>query len=106
MAYQALEKLINLHDGYRKLVTLQGRQLLLLQEDGRLCLIDRHCPHAGQVLDEARVADNVLTCPKHLLQFSLSDGQPWDEVCKALGVYELVYEGNSVGIIEGPGPFF
>ncbi len=100
MAYRALEKLINLHDGYRRIVASSGRQLLLLQEHGKLFLIDRHCPHAGQVLDEAKIEGELLTCPKHLIQFSIRDGRPHSGVCKALGVYDLVYEGNSVGVEE------
>ncbi|WOJ94064.1 Rieske (2Fe-2S) protein [Congregibacter variabilis] len=100
MAYRQLEKLMNLHDGYRKIVAFQGRQLLLLQENGELHLIDRHCPHAGQVLDQAKVEGELLTCPKHLMQFSTRDGRPSGGACGGLGVYKLAYEGNSVGIEE------
>lgn len=100
MAYRSLEKLINLHDGYRKIVSLHGRQLLLLQEEGTLLLIDRHCPHAGQVLDQADVRGDVLTCPRHLMQFSVFDGLPRRGACDALGVYALAYEGNTVGVDE------
>ncbi|WP_414981252.1 Rieske (2Fe-2S) protein [Congregibacter sp.] len=100
MAYQPLEKLINLHDGYRKIIQHRGRQLLLLQEGGTPYLIDRHCPHAGQVLDAAAVNGDVLTCPKHLIQFSIQDGFPRGANCSALGVHTLVYEGNSVGVGE------
>lgn len=98
MAYQSLEKLINLHDGYRKIVSVEGRQMLLVQEAGTLHLIDRHCPHAGQVLDGAALDGAVLTCPRHLIRFSLMDGSVQGNVCSALGVHALAYEGNSVGI--------
>ena len=100
MAYRSLEKLINLYDGYRRIVYHEGRQLLLLQESGTPYLVDRHCPHAGQVLEDAQVEAGFLICPKHLLQFSIRDGQPRSGVCGSLGVYILVYEGNTVGIEE------
>lgn len=100
MAYRPLEKLINLYDGYRKVINVNGRQLLLLQEDGNPRLIDRHCPHAGQVLDGASVNDDLLICPKHLIQFSVQDGAPRGADCGPLGVHNLVYEGNSVGVEE------
>ncbi|MDP5053987.1 MAG: Rieske 2Fe-2S domain-containing protein [Congregibacter sp.] len=100
MAYRALEKLINLHDGYRKVISLAGRQALLLQENGTPRLIDRHCPHAGQVLDAASVSGDVLTCPKHAMQFSLHDGRVHYGACAPLVVHTLVYEGNSLGIDE------
>ncbi|WP_439106899.1 Rieske (2Fe-2S) protein [Congregibacter sp.] len=100
MAYRALEKLMNLHDGYRKVVTVRGRQLLLLQEGGALHLIDRHCPHQGQALDGARVDSGLLTCPKHGIQFSLRSGTASGHECAALGVHTVVYEGNTVGVDE------
>jgi 3-phenylpropionate/trans-cinnamate dioxygenase ferredoxin subunit len=101
MPYRALEKLINLHDGYRRVVTVDGRQLLLLQEQGTPRLVDRHCPHAGQIFDTARVEGDVLVCPLHQIRFSLADGSPTPALCKALSMHRLVYEGNSLGIDSG-----
>lgn len=72
--------------------------MLLLQEGGTPYLIDRHCPHAGQVLDNARLDGDVLICPKHSIEFSLHTGLPKDSVCGALTVHALIYEGNSVGV--------
>ncbi|EAQ99198.1 Rieske (2Fe-2S) protein [Congregibacter litoralis] len=100
MAYRALEKLINLHDGYRKAVQVAGRQALLFQEAGVLRLVDRHCPHQGQVLDAAPIDKGMLICPKHQLQFSLKDGAPSPAICASLKIHDLVYEGNSVGVDE------
>lgn len=100
MAYRALEKLINLYDGYRQVVSVSGRQLLLVQSHGTPRLINRHCPHAGQVLDEALISEDAITCPKHHIQFSLSDGLAKGAACGRLGVHELVYEGNTLGIDE------
>lgn len=98
MAYRALEKLINLHDGYRRVFRHDNAELLLLQEHGEVRLIDRHCPHAGQRLDSAAVAGAVITCPRHQICFSLEDGRPGNADCPALGIRTLVYEGNSLGI--------
>lgn len=98
MAYQSLEKLINLEEGYRRVFRTGQGELLLLHEAGETVLIDRHCPHAGQRLDDAPVRDGCIVCPLHLLRFSLRDGRPHTPACKPLGVYPLVYEGNTVGI--------
>ncbi|WP_439101471.1 Rieske (2Fe-2S) protein [Congregibacter sp.] len=100
MAYRPLEKLINLHDGYRKVVHVSGRQALLFQEAGILRLVDRHCPHQGQFLDAALMDKGMLICPKHQVQFSLRDGTPSPGICPSLKIHDLVYEGNSVGIDE------
>lgn len=100
MAYRALEKLINLHDGYRKVVSVDGHQLLLFQSHGTPRLINRYCPHAGQALDGAMVTADTIICPKHQIQFSLSDGVSRGNACAGLGVYDLVYEGNTLGVDE------
>lgn len=98
MAYQSLEKLINLHDGYRRLVSVAGRQLLLLQEEGAPCLIERRCPHAGSLLDTAAVAQGCITCPAHQIRFDLQTGKPQNADCPPLTSYSLVFEGNSLGV--------
>jgi nitrite reductase/ring-hydroxylating ferredoxin subunit len=101
MAYQVLEKLINLHDGYRRVVQVSGQQLLLLQENGTPRLVGRYCPHAGQALDNAGIEGDAIVCPYHQIKFSLISGDPSVKTCRALPIYELVYEGNSVGVDPG-----
>jgi hypothetical protein len=47
-------------------VTLLGERLVLFRDnDGRLGLIDRHCPHRGADLCYGRLEDNGLRCPFH-----------------------------------------
>lgn len=98
MAFRPLEKLINLHDGYRRVFQHDSRQILLLQEDGEVSIIDRLCPHAGQTLDNASVSAGRVVCPRHQLCFSLQSGEEQHLACRALGVHRVVYEGNRVGI--------
>ena len=98
VAYRALEKLINLHDGYRRVFRLANREMLLLQENDEPRLLERRCPHAGQLLDLAPIDTSRLVCPRHGVSFSLADGSPEPPICPALHIRELVYEGNSVGV--------
>jgi nitrite reductase/ring-hydroxylating ferredoxin subunit len=98
VAYRSLELLINLEDGYRRVVRIDDREMLLLQEHGERHLCARRCPHAGQILDQAPVSADCITCPRHGIRFSLDDGEPQPDQCERLRVYEIVYEGNSLGI--------
>ncbi len=100
MAYRALEKLINLHDGYRRPFRTVHGEVLLIHENGETLLINRHCPHRGLPLDSARLEGGCLTCPHHQLRFSLRDGRPLNGDCAALGVHAVAYEGNSLGLEE------
>ena len=57
MRFQPLEKLINLHDGYRCRFKIDGLQVLLIQQGGTHYLLEAQCPHKGHLLDDARIAE-------------------------------------------------
>jgi nitrite reductase/ring-hydroxylating ferredoxin subunit len=102
MRFQALDKLINLHDGYRRRFKIDHLQLLLLQEDAQRYLVEAACPHRGHSLESASIADGCLRCPLHGYRFRLADGivvQALEEPCRPLRVFELVYQGNEVGVM-------
>ena len=101
MAYIALEKLHQLYDGYRRPVRVHGRELLLLQEDGKLYLIANRCPHMDAPLHKATVNQAVLRCPLHGIEFDLRSGLAVGAMADCVGGLEffpLVYEGNTVGV--------
>lgn len=99
MAFVALEKLHQLYDGYRKPVKLAGQNLLLLQENGKTCLIKNQCPHAGASLTSASFSNNVLRCASHGIEFDLTTGRSRSPACaQSLQFLPLIYEGSHVGI--------
>ncbi|WP_245586482.1 Rieske 2Fe-2S domain-containing protein [Metapseudomonas resinovorans] len=48
--FVALERLINLQDGYRGVFQFQGRHLLLIVVDQQPILMENRCPHQGAPL--------------------------------------------------------
>lgn len=99
MAFVPLEKLHQLHDGYRKVVSVAGQSLLLLQENGRPLLIKNACPHAGAALTHASINGRSLRCPLHGMEFDLHTGRTTNPACRdALVFMPLVYEGNQLGV--------
>ncbi|MYM62201.1 Rieske (2Fe-2S) protein [Pseudomaricurvus sp. HS19] len=99
MAFQPLEKLHRLHDGYRKVIRLGRGELLLLQEEGRVHIVSNQCTHMNAPLHNGTVTQGYLRCPLHGLEFSLDSGEPRVSGCmQALQVYRPVYEGNTIGI--------
>jgi nitrite reductase/ring-hydroxylating ferredoxin subunit len=102
MRFQTLEKLINLHNGYRRQFRIDSLHLLLLQQDDEVYLLEARCPHRDQSLDAAGIDQGSIECPQHHYRFSLRDGALisfTEEPCRALRIYELVYEGNEVGVL-------
>lgn len=99
--YQALTALHQLHDGYRQVFRIQGRELLLLQEDGLPRLLVNRCPHMDAPLHRASVEQGVLRCPAHGLSFDLASGRCLNGPAGCVGPLEqvpLVYEGNTLGL--------
>ncbi len=100
--FQPLEKLINLHDFYARQFKIDNLQLLLLQRNGELYLIEGRCPHRGHPLDVATLDAGVIQCALHHYQFAIDDGRllhATEERCRGLRIYDLVYEGNEVGVM-------
>ncbi|TGD75271.1 Rieske (2Fe-2S) protein [Mangrovimicrobium sediminis] len=107
MRFYPLDKLINLHDGYVCRFKIDQVQLLLVQRDGERYLFEASCPHRGHPLEEATFTDAILRCPLHGLRFSLDDGrllQEGSDACRGLRLFELIYEGNEVGVMLADGP--
>lgn len=101
MAYVALEKLHELYDGYRRVLRVAGRELLLVQEDSKLYLFANRCPHMDAPLHKASIDQCVLRCPLHGIEFDLRSGRALGSVGECvppLAFFPLVYDGNTVGI--------
>ena len=101
MQYVALEKLINLYDGYRQIFIVQGKQVLLIQDNGRRHLIQANCPHSDWPLQNGWIDGDSITCSKHGWAFSLYSGRGVNE--RALGCnlqcYKICYDQNTIGML-------
>ncbi|MEE4277661.1 MAG: Rieske 2Fe-2S domain-containing protein [Halieaceae bacterium] len=98
MSFIALARLRELDDGFRRVVSVGGRDLLLIHSAGGTYLVDRHCPHAGSALDRARVEAACITCPRHGISFDLHSGRALQGRCTPLPRYALSYDGDRVGV--------
>jgi nitrite reductase/ring-hydroxylating ferredoxin subunit len=100
MAYIPLAKLHQLYDGYRQALRFNGRDLLLLQEQGRTYLILNQCPHRGAPLTHATLAGDCLRCPLHGIEFNLHTGKAANtaDCSERLVFLPIIYEANTLGI--------
>ena len=102
MRFYALEKFINLHDGYRRTFKIDQHQLLLLQELGQPYLFEAACPHRGHPLEYADIVDGNLRCPLHGYQFALEGGalrHASEETCRGLRRSEVIYRDTDLGVM-------
>ena len=98
MRFLPLDKLINLHDGYRRRIKIDALDVLLIQEAGEVFVVDSRCPHQEASLEQADLLDGMIYCPMHGFGFSLVNGQHDAGTWQALRVYPAVFEGAEVGI--------
>lgn len=98
MAYQALEKLHRIHDGFIEAYRVGAMDILLIQWQSKLYAYQNHCPHQGAPLTYGSLHDGAIRCPLHGLEYRLEDGEPITGNTGPLQPINLVYEGNTVGI--------
>jgi nitrite reductase/ring-hydroxylating ferredoxin subunit len=61
--------------GTRKVFTVLGRQVLVMNIDGQYFAIDNVCPHAKGDLSKGRVEHGTITCLNHGACFDLKTGE-------------------------------
>ena len=64
-------------DGH-KVVSVDGRVVLILLEKGQVFALDNRCPHMGFPLHRGTVRDGILTCHWHHAKFDLAGGCTFD----------------------------
>jgi len=102
MAYHALEQSSRLFDGYMKAFKVNGKSLLLIQELGKLYLIENRCPHMDVPLDSGTLLpDGKIRCRSHGIEFTLDSGKangPLADTLDCLTKFYVAYEGTTVGV--------
>lgn len=76
--------------------------MILLQIDGQRYLIESLCPHRNYPLNASHIEGLQLVCPQHGYRFDIASGalrHASEEPCRNLRRYELVDEGNDVGVM-------
>lgn len=97
----ALEKLINMHDGYQRSFRVDSHSFMLAQVDGKAVLFEPICPHAGWSLVYARIERGKIHCPKHDFTFDIISGEMVDPPhigCEPLKQFTIDYQGPQLGV--------
>jgi 3-phenylpropionate/trans-cinnamate dioxygenase ferredoxin component len=64
-----------LADGMTRLVTVDGRELLLCRDEEQVYAIENRCSHMDAPLDCGRVKWGWIACPAHGARFDLATGE-------------------------------
>jgi len=95
MEYAA--KLSEVPNWGKKLVTVNGREVLLVNVKGTIHAIEPECPHQGAPLSGALLKDaDHITCQRHGYRFNLTTGACENFPEFTLRVYPVRVDGNDI----------
>ncbi len=80
----------------KKVVSVAGREILLINIKGTIHACENECPHQGSPLNAAVVRDGTISCPRHGYRFSLSDGACGDYPDLTLRIFPVRLEGDDI----------
>ena len=89
-----------LPDGTRKLVEVNGREIMLLNVRGTYRALDVRCPHANGRLGDGKVVENGrrIECPLHKWKFDLQTGETLIDRRLKARLYSVVVDGDELKI--------
>ncbi|MDB2352373.1 Rieske 2Fe-2S domain-containing protein [Luminiphilus sp.] len=99
MRFLRLERLINLHDGYRRTLRVDHIEVLVIQDCGEIFIVQSRCPHQEYPLEKGSIANGSIACPWHHMTFDLKTGTHLGGGCDRLKIYEPVFQDNLLGIM-------
>jgi nitrite reductase/ring-hydroxylating ferredoxin subunit len=84
----------------KKVVSVSGREVLLVNIKGAIFACENECPHQGSPMNAAIVKEGYIACPRHGYRFSLADGRCVDHPDLTLKTYPVQISGDD--ILIGP----
>lgn len=80
----------------KKVVSISGREILLVNIKGNFYAVENECPHQGSPMNAAVVKDGYISCPRHGYRFNLTDGRCAEHPGCVLAVFPLQLQGDDI----------
>lgn len=98
-SFVAAAKLDEVPAGAKKLVTLNGIEVLLCNTRDRVFAVRNLCSHAHEALDCGRMKNGWIACPVHGARFDLETGDPMNPPATLpIETYEVRIEGDTIEV--------
>ena len=82
--------------GELRAFVVEGRELCVANDGGRLVAIDNRCPHRGGPLAEGWLEDGKVLCPWHAWTFDLKTGVAEHAADEKVAVYRIEEQDGAV----------
>lgn len=80
----------------KKVVSISGREILLVNVKGSIYAVENECPHQGSPMGAAVVKEGYISCPRHGYRFSLTDGRCADHPEYVLATFPVQLDGDDI----------
>lgn len=98
-SFVAVAKLEEVPAATKKLVTVQGVQVLLCHTKDKIFAVRNKCSHADEALDCGRMKAGWIACPVHGARFDLETGAPMNPPAIApIETYEVRISGDDIEV--------
>ena len=91
-------KITDITPGKMVKVSIDGRDVLVANIDGKFCATDDSCTHSGASLSEGKLEGCTITCGWHGAQFDCETGRlvKFPAKIRDLTSYNVVVESDSI----------
>jgi nitrite reductase (NADH) small subunit len=80
----------------KKVVSVSGREILLVNVKGKIYAVENECPQQGSPLNAAIVTEGSLSCPRHGYRFNLKDGHCVEHPEFVLATFPVQLSGDAI----------
>jgi 3-phenylpropionate/trans-cinnamate dioxygenase ferredoxin subunit len=97
--FVAVARLDEVPAGAKKLVAVNGTEIVLCNTLDRIFAVKNLCSHAYEKLDGGRMKNGWLACPVHGARFDLETGQPINPpAVMPIDIYEVRVTGDEIAV--------
>jgi len=93
---ESVAKISDIPSFGKKVVSVSGREILLVNVKGKIFAVENECPHQGSPLNAAIVKEDSISCPRHGYRFSLSDGRCAEHTELELKTFPVQLDGDDI----------
>ena len=75
MSFFEVAKTSEMPEGTMKAVSIQNKEIIVVNHDGNYYAINRRCTHMGGDLSKGKLDGKIVTCPRHGSRFDVTTGE-------------------------------
>jgi len=75
MSFYEIAKADDIPEGTMKAVSIQDKELIVINYEGNYYAINRMCTHMSGDLSKGKLEGKIITCPRHGSRFDVTTGK-------------------------------